>query len=166
MPKFVDITGKLINRLTIVSCAGMKPVRWLCRCDCGNELIVKTGYLNSGNTKSCGCLNRDAARSRVLRHGKHGTSEYNIWQQMRYRCGNSNHPHYRNYGGRGIRVCDRWQSFDSFYADMGPRPLGLSLDRIDNDGNYELTNCRWATRSQQNKNQRPRKRPLTEGMPA
>lgn len=159
MPKFNDITGKTFNRLTVISCAARKPVRWNCRCICGGLVVVKTEWLASNNTKSCGCLNIETRKTALLRHGRTHTTEHVIWRGMRRRCENINCHAYKNYGGRGISVCERWQTFENFFADMGPRPSSLySLDRVDNDGNYEPGNCRWATRIQQIRNRRSNKK--------
>ena len=89
-----------------------------------------------------------------IKHGMAGSREFNTWISMKQRCSNKNDPEYKNYGGRGITVCERWMQFENFYADMGPRPLGTSIDRIDNDGNYELANCRWATPKEQGRKRR------------
>jgi hypothetical protein len=124
--------------------------QWLCKCECGNETVVRTGHLTSGSVKSCGC--RQGSGRFV--HGKATSSEYSIWQGIKSRCLNPKHPEYKNYGGRGIEVCTRWLLFANFYEDMGPRPPGLEVDRRDNDKGYSLDNCRWATRKEQCNNTR------------
>jgi hypothetical protein len=160
-----DIAGQKFGRLTVVSFVGIeaKRVRWLCVCDCSKEMIARADMLRSGNTRSCGCLHRDYTASGAARrkHGLAGTREYRLWLGMRDRCENASNPEWGNYGGRGIKVCDRWSDFENFLADMGKRPnRNLSLDRIDNDGNYEPGNVRWATTKEQARNTR-RNRVLT-----
>jgi hypothetical protein len=127
---------------------------WNCVCDCGNSKTVEGSHLRSGATKSCGCLSKEFPHN--FKHGqsKRGltTQIYKCWVQIMQRCYNPKHKHYKNYGGRGIKVCDRWHVFENFYVDMGDCPLGLSLDRRDNNGNYELGNCRWATSKEQMNN--------------
>jgi hypothetical protein len=137
-------------------------VWWRCACDCGNTVVTRGSRLKSGITKSCGCLNRDSSRERIASarlfdtRDKHSRlPEYSSWVQMWQRCTNAKDRGFKYYGGRGINVCERWKDFYAFLADMGRRPEGLSLDRVNNDGNYEPSNCRWATRSQQMKNRRP-----------
>ena len=134
-----------------------------CNCDCGNNAIVRLLNLRYGNTKSCGCGQRKISSltmsKTLLKHGrnKKGNTkpEYVSWQSMKQRCYNTNKDNFSNYGGRGIKVCDRWKdSFINFFTDMGERPEGYTLDRINNDGNYELSNCRWATYKEQRNNQR------------
>jgi hypothetical protein len=128
-------------------------VQWKCRCDCGGYLTVRAANLSSGNTNSCGCWKREFRRANET-HGMKGTRTYGIWNQMKQRCSNANVPNFHLYGGRGISVCNRWHQFENFYADMGPCPPGRSLERINNDGNYEPGNCRWATKKEQGRNKR------------
>ena len=131
--------------------------RWRCQCDCGKECLVVPKHLVTANTSSCGCLReriRPLLKSR-LKHGMSHLPEYTCWRNMIKRCCDAQGQQFPNYGGRGITVCSRWMEFENFYADMGSRPSGdYSLDRINNDGNYEPDNCRWATRIEQNRNQR------------
>jgi hypothetical protein len=134
--------------------------RWNCRCACGNTGTVAASNLRRGISRSCGCLMREAVGARNRKHGGRGTREYNAWQAMIQRCGNANHVAFKNYGGRGIVVCNQWiSSFEAFIAHVGARPSALhSLDRIDNDRGYEPGNVRWATSSEQAKNRRAAKR--------
>lgn len=138
---------------------------WLCVCDCGKISLVRTNHLRGGHIRSCGCLLSDLLVKRnkttppSFRHGHaardNPSREYSSWEGMIQRCTNPNHPKYKYWGGRGIKVCERWRIFDNFLADMGERPLGKSIDRFpNNDGNYEPGNCRWATQSEQNFNTR------------
>ena len=145
--------GVKIGRLTVVKWLGGGG-NWECKCECGAVRIVKGTYLASGNTKSCGCLQRDSVRKRQTTHGMYGTPEYRSWTNMLNRCYYTPLPMYPLYGGRGIRVCDSWHDFSNFYTDMGDRPKGHTLDRIDSDGNYEPGNCRWATALEQGRNRR------------
>lgn len=135
--------------------------RAVCRCDCGAEGEFAVAHLRRGGSQSCGCLQRERVAQRMTTHGETlgriRSTEYRTWKAMRQRCGDPFHQDFRLYGGRGIKVCDRWQSFSNFLADMGRKPSAShSIDRIDNDRGYEPGNCRWATAKEQRANQRPR----------
>jgi len=162
MPKLVDITGMRFGRLTVSKHLGRglgksRSHFWLCLCDCGASVNVNGSCLRGGATKSCGCLQRDMARSvgdRTKTHGMTKTTTYNVWASMIQRCHNANAKDYERYGGRGILVCEAWQAFDAFLRDMGERPLGKSLDRIDNEKGYSPENCRWVNAKIQQRNKR------------
>jgi hypothetical protein len=162
-----DLTGQKFGRWTVVAFAGVNQRRnacWLCRCDCGEQKVVEGKNLRSGNSRSCGCLSDELPHCRHLTHGhtRDGSksAEYRCWVSLIQRCTNPKNISFKNYGDRGIMVCSRWLQFANFLADMGPKPSPLhSIDRFpDNDGHYKPSNCRWATRSEQNNNQRPRKK--------
>lgn len=153
--KIIDISGQTFGHLTaICSLPGVFKMAWLCRCSCGGEKIAPASALRAGNVVSCGCRYQTGDQCRT--HGLSRTSEYFIWQAMKARCFNEKDAGFDGYGGRGITVCSRWiDSFEFFYADMGPRPSRKhSINRIDNDGNYEPSNCCWATQIEQMNNTR------------
>jgi hypothetical protein len=153
-------TGDRYNRLTIIREVEPQIIknfarirrRFECKCDCGNIWIGNLFALRNGTTKSCGCYNLEKKTT----HNKKHTKEYRVWLNMKTRCYNPKDISYKNYGGRGIRVCDRWiNSFENFYTDIGPKPNPeYSIDRIDVNGNYEPSNCKWSTIIEQNMNRR------------
>ena len=162
----IDMTGKRYGKLVaiekvLVRGLSRQRVCWRCKCDCGRETVADGMNMRNGMTKSCGCRRLDVCDERA-KHRKCATPEYKAWAQMMARCYRRTSADNKNWGGRGIRVCDKWKTAANFLVDMGERPTPKhSLDRINNDGNYEPSNCRWATRIQQNNNRRPFKNRIT-----
>ena len=150
--------GLKIGDLTVLSRSSTSPnghIKWLCKCDCGKESIVFGSNLKRGHTLSCGCLNDKA----IKKHGLWGSKIYSSWHCMLQRCTNKNHKHYKHYGGRGISVYEQWLKFENFNRDMGPSYIeGLTIERMDVNGNYEPGNCCWIPMSEQAKNKRNTKK--------
>ena len=154
MGRFMDMSGKIYGRITVIKRSKNKGrhVHWDCVCECGKNINVRSGHLSSCATRSCGCIRKD---NKTI-HGMCTSSENSIWRQMKQRCLNKKSTAFENYGGRGIKVCERWlDSFMNFITDTGPRPSkDYSIERINNNGNYEPDNCKWATRSEHQRNKR------------
>ena len=161
-PRFKDRTGIVVGRLTIAGLSEMRKIGkswrsfWKCVCSCGKEVVLQGSNLASGNTRSCGCLREETRKFNTWKHGKTRTKIHSTWMNMIRRCHDENNPAFKDYGGRGITVCERWRnSFENFFADMGePTTIKHTLDREDNDAGYSKSNCRWATSKQQSRNSR------------
>lgn len=157
MTKMIDISNKRFGRLTVISFVGIVGKnphnQWKCVCDCGNEIVVSGANLRSNVAKSCGCLQKEKASEANTKHGQSKkTKEYSAWIGMRKRCNTKSSEDYPDYGGRGIKVCERWDLFSNFVEDMGIAPKDFSLDRIDVNKGYSPDNCRWADAKTQARN--------------
>lgn len=167
--KLENITGRRFDMLTVLEFAGIENhrARWFCQCDCGSTKVIKGVDLRSGNSGSCGCRTRKKTLERFTKHGatiggKH-SGAYRSWRSMKQRCNDPKAVNYDRYGALGIRYCEAWEKFEAFYADMGDRPEGFSLDRIDPRLGYEPGNCRWIPNNEQAKNQRKTVRVVLDG---
>lgn len=154
-----DLSGERFGRLVAVSLVERDKDRnhkWLFRCDCGAEKVIRVNLVKQGRTSSCGCLFQEMMVERNTKHGlsRGNPKEYRSWKDMRARCKNPNDSDFANYGGRGIKVCPEWEDFAAFLSDMGSRPDGFTLDRIDVNGDYSADNCRWASAPTQARNKR------------
>jgi hypothetical protein len=156
MSKMLKLAGQKFGRLTVVEFLEMHNTNsyWRCVCDCGEEVRAQGGNLKNGHTQSCGCLRRDNTLARGQTENGRKTKLFSKWGGIMQRCYDPNHKAYKNYGGRGIKVCDRWLDFNNFREDVGECPDGMTFDRTNNNGDYEPGNWRWATQKEQMSNTR------------
>ena len=155
----IDLTGQRFGKLVVLAIVSSIKgvVSWDCICDCGNRFTATTASLRYSGRKSCGCIHREQLIARNTTHGLRAHRVYRVWAAMRDRCNRPADKFYADYGGRGIKVCDSWQTFENFIADMGVPADGMQIDRINNDGDYEPSNCQWVTRTENASNKRNNK---------
>lgn len=157
-----DLSGIKFSRLLVLGFSHRKNKNyfWLCQCDCGTTKVVASSHLKTGHTSSCGCFSLERTAAQNVTHGMSDAPEFEVWMGIKRRCLNPNEKCFHNYGGRGIKVCERWLlSFEDFYLDMGSRPSPKhTIERVDTDGNYEPLNCKWATQKEQANNRRNNRR--------
>lgn len=158
MSRIDDLSGKKFNMLYVIKDSGKRSksrgVYWVCRCNCGNIKLVEGRLLKTGNTKSCGCYHKSLEWQTSKKHGMSQTPTYRSWNSMIQRCRDEQNASYKNYGAKGIYVCDRWKIFENFLQDMGERPKNKTLDRINSSLGYSAENCRWANSKLQSANKK------------